>query len=83
MIIHLGPCSISGANCLSNYKIFDWSKLKAFTDDNLHVVQSVQSTIIMVIKNTVGKRENASYQHIFFQVFFPRVVKSHNCVVQD
>ena len=49
-------------NSLPNDKILDWSKLKAFADDNIKVL----NIIIFVfdrIENIVRKVEKAGYQH--------------------
>ena len=42
----------------------DWSKLKAFADDNLYVAQ-VMIYVFDRLKNIMGKRENAGYQNVF------------------
>ena len=41
---------------------FDWSKLKALADDKLNIAKRTISLFDRV-ENTVGKGENASYQH--------------------
>ena len=51
-------------NALPNDKILDWSKLKAFVDDQLKVAR-----IMISVQNIVGKGENAGYQHF---LLFPR-----------
>ena len=64
------------------------TKLKAFPDDRLKIAKM---TIFLIdrAENTVGKGENASYQHflLFPKVFskdsFHRVVKSQDCVVKS
>ena len=57
-------------NSLPNNKIPDWSKLKAFADDNLNVVKMTIS-LFDRLEKTVGKGENAGYQHfLLFPVFF-------------
>ena len=45
-------------NSLPNDKISDQSKLKAFADDKLKVIQMVKS-VLDKIENIVGKEENA------------------------
>ena len=48
----------------------DVSKLKAFTDDKINVAQMMSSAFDGV-ENTVGKGENAGYEHfLFFQHCF-------------
>ena len=54
----------NGLNSLSHNKIFDLSKLKAFADDKINVIQTLKSALIRV-ENIVGKGENAVYQHFF------------------
>ena len=51
-------------------KIFDWSILKAFADDNLNVNQKFRFALGRV-ENIVGKGKNAGYQHflLFLQCF--------------
>ena len=66
-----------------NDKILDWSKLKAFADDNMHFNENLK-LVMGRIENIVGKRENVGYQHFFpFPTMFSnafsfRVVKSQN-----
>ena len=49
-------------NPLPDDKIVDWSKLKAFADDKMDVVKMTISLFDRV-ENSVGKGENAGYQH--------------------
>ena len=49
-------------NFLPNYKIFDWSKMKAFTDDKKKVTEKFKF-VLGRVENIVGKGENAGYQH--------------------
>ena len=71
-----------------NNKILNWSKLKAFADDTLKVAKMMISLNDRV-ENTVGKGENAGYQHFllfqqcFSKAFLFRVVKSRDCVVKS
>ena len=64
---------------LPNDKSFDMTKLKAFADDILNISKTVVSLCDRE-ENTVGKEENAGYQHFllfpqcFFKAFFFRVV---------
>ena len=50
------------SNSLQNDKILDQSKLKAFADDKLKVIQMAKF-VLDKIENIVGKEENAGYQH--------------------
>ena len=65
---------------LSNKNILDWTKLKAFVNNksNVHVV--ILTTFDRV-ENTVGKRENAGYQHFLLspQCFQKASVLSQIC----
>ena len=49
-------------NSLQNNKILDWSKLKAFADDKINVLKTLNIKLGRV-ENIVGKGENAGYQH--------------------
>ena len=57
-------------NPLPNYKILDETNLKAFADDKLNVVR-MMIPLLDRVENTVGKGENAGYQHflLFLQCF--------------
>ena len=57
-------------NSLSNDKVLDWSKSKAFADDKIIVNQKLKFDMGRV-ENIVGKGENAGYQHflLFLQCF--------------
>ena len=81
--------TIPTINSLPYDKISDQSKLKAFADDKLKVIQMAKF-VLDKIENIVGKEENAGYQHFLlfpqcFQkgIFFFRVVKSWDCVVKS
>ena len=59
-----------------------------FEVDKLHVAKIIVSFLDRV-EHTVGRGENAGYQHLFLfpkcfsdSVFFFRVVKSRDCVVK-
>ena len=60
-------------NLYPNEKILDKTKLKAIADDKLNI------TVMMIslfdrVENTVGKWENAGYQHFFlFLQRFPKL----------
>ena len=45
-----------------NNKIFDWSKLKAFADNKIKVLEKM-IFVFDRFENIVGKGENAGYQH--------------------
>ena len=57
-------------NSLPNDKILDMTKLKAFADDKLNVA-TIMISLFDRVENTVGKGENAGYQHflLFLQCF--------------
>ena len=67
-------------NPLADDKILDWSKLKAFADDNLNVAK-IMISLYDRVENIVGKGENAGNQHflLFPQCFqkasFPEASK--------
>ena len=57
-------------NSLSNDKILDWSKLKAFADDKINLNEKIQIRHGIGRKH-LGKGENAGHQHflLFLQCF--------------
>ena len=55
-------------NSLPNDRILDWSRLKAFTDENLNVNEKLKFGLGSV-ENIVGKDEKAGYQHF---LLFPQ-----------
>ena len=63
------------------------TKFKAFADHKLNVTKMTISPCDQV-ENTVGKKENAGYQHllrlptVFSKAFFFRIIKSRDCVVK-
>ena len=58
-------------NSLPNNKIWDMTKLKAFADCKLNVVE-MKISVYDRVENTVGKGENAGYQHfLLFPQCFP------------
>ena len=61
---------LSWQNCLTLYQttILDWSKLKAFADEKMHLNQKVKFGLAR-IENIVGKRDSAGYQHF---LLFPQ-----------
>ena len=73
-------------NSLPNYKILDWSKLKAFADDKIKMNEKLKCGFGKV-KNIVGKGQNAAYNIFSFPTMFSnvpcfRVVKSQDYVVK-
>ena len=75
-------------NSLPNDKILDWSKLKAFADDEINVINKLKF-VSERIESILGKRENAGYEHFLLfgkclsEASFLRVVKSRDCVVKS
>ena len=65
------------------------TKRKAFADDKLNVAKNDNFSLTERVQNTVGKGENASYQHfLLFLQCFPkpfssRVVKGWHCMVKS
>ena len=60
-------------NPLPNDKSLDMTKLKAFADDGLNVAK-IMIFLSNRAENTVGKGENAGYQHfLFFSQCFPKL----------
>ena len=53
---------------LPDDKSLDWYKLKAFADDKIIVTKDIK-VVFHRIENTVGKEENAGYQHF---LLFPQ-----------
>ena len=61
-------------NPLQNNKIWDMTKLKAFADDELNVAE-MRIALFDRVENTVGKEENAGYQHfLLFPQCFSRTL---------
>ena len=50
-------------NPLQDNNFLDWTKFKAFADDNLFVAKIMISAFDRIEINIVGKGENAGYQH--------------------
>ena len=77
----------SCTNPLSNDKFLDWSKLKAFAEYKINVIEK-QKSFWELVENIVGKEENAglpafsSFPTMFSKSFFLRVVRSWDCVVK-
>ena len=55
-------------NSVTNDKILDWFKLKAFADDKINVTQKLKF-VSESIENILEKGENAGYQHF---LLFPK-----------
>ena len=74
----------SSFNSLSNDTILGMSKFKASADDKFDVAEMIEF-VFKRVENTLGKGENAVYQHflLFLQCFLPWVVKSQDCVVKS
>ena len=66
-------------NPLPNDKILDQSKLKAFADKKLKVIQMAKF-VLDKNENIVGKEENAGYQHfrLFHQCFRKALTLTHS-----
>ena len=59
-------------NSISNNKILDWSKLKAFADNKINVKGKLKFGWGR-IENIVGTGENAGYQHfLLFPLCFQK-----------
>ena len=58
-------------NSITNNEISDLSQLKAFADNKINVTQILNFDLGRV-KNIVGKRENADYQHF---LLFPQCLQ--------
>ena len=67
---------------LPNNKILDQSKLKAFADDKLKVIQRAK-IVVDTTENIVGKEKNAGHQHNAPKRLFLQGVKSLDCVVKS
>ena len=55
-------------NSLPNDKFLDWSKLKAFADDKINVIENLKF-VLGWVENIVGKGENAGFSHDVFKRF--------------
>ena len=68
-------------NPLPDDQISDWSKLKAFADDKLHVTQNIK-VVFFRIENIVGKEETSIFffsYNVFKRLFPPGRQKSSMC----
>ena len=80
LLVHL--LHIAHINSLPNNKIFDRSKLKAFADDKIDVIEKLK-IVLGRIKNIVGKGENAGYQHfLLFPHSFQKAFFSGSLTVE-
>ena len=61
-------CCGQRVNSLSNKKILDWSKLKAFADCKIYVTEKF-NFVKGNVENIVGTGEDAGYQHF---LLFPQ-----------
>ena len=61
-------------NSLPNYKIVDWSNLKAFADNKIYVSEKFKF-VLGRVENIMGKGENAGDQHfLLFPLCFQKVL---------
>ena len=64
-------------NSLPNDEILDLSKFKGFADDKIILTQNLKF-VLGRVENTVGKGENAGYQHfLLFPQCFQKCFFSH------
>ena len=68
----------------TNNRIFDLSKLKAFTDNRIDVGEKLKFGFWRV-ENIVGRGENAGhlFPHCFLKGLSLKVVKSRDCAVRS
>ena len=64
-------------NSLSNKKILDQSKLKAFADDKINAIEKL-NLVLGWVKNIVVA---SIFSTMLLKRFFHRVIKSGDCVV--
>ena len=75
------------SNFLLNKQSPDFLRLKGFADIKANLIQMIEF-LFKSIENIVGKGENAGNQYfllfptMFSKGFFPRVIKSWDCVVK-
>ena len=63
---------LNPVNSLTNDKISDWSKLKAYAEDKINVTEKMKF-VFERVENMVEKEENVGYQHfLLFQSCFPK-----------
>ena len=55
-------------NSLPENKFLDWTKMKAFVDDKMNVIERLKF-VLGRVENIVGKVENPVYQHF---LLFPQ-----------
>ena len=73
----MAKLKLNVAYSLPNHKIVDLLKLKAFADDKTNAIRTLKFTLWRV-ENTVGKGENAGYQHF---LLFPLCFQKVSCIV--
>ena len=79
--ISIESCSCKrGLNRIPNIKILNLIKFKAFADKKLNVT-ILTISLFGGVENTVGKGENAVYQH--FLLFSQCFSKGWDCVVKS
>ena len=72
-VLSFSFCKKGYVNSLPNNKILNVTKLKAFVDDKLTVAR-MMIFLFDKVENTVGKGENAGYQHfLLFLECFPKL----------
>ena len=69
---------IFNLNPLPDNKILDWSKLKAFAEDNSNVAKMMISLYDRV--ENIVRKAFSSFPTMFSKGFFPRGVKRCHCV---
>ena len=87
LVFHKHILFSAAFNSSPNNKFLDWSNLKELADDNINMIINLKF-VLGRVENTVGKGENAGYQHfllfptMFSKGFYLRVLKSQDCVVK-
>ena len=73
----------SPRNYLQNDKLtLDWSKLRAFADDKINVIEKLKF-LLGRVENIVRKGENAGYRHFFtFPTMFSKSALSRSLKVR-
>ena len=68
-------------NSLPNDKIFDISKMKAFADNKINVIEKIKF-VLGRGENIVGRGENAGYQRfLLFTQYFQKATFSGSLIV--
>ena len=88
MIDTFKEITILEINPLPHNEIMDLTKLKVFADNKLNITK-MTTFLFDRVENFVGKGENAGdqdfllFRQCFTEAFFPRVVKSQDCMVKS